>query len=108
MDFPRARARSGGGGVRVGFGGGHQRRGCCEVRPGTKNTAEKRKKELDRQKWQAQKAERRQQRQQERQERGSLDSDEDPDLVGIVPGPQPVEEAPAAPIPETPAVEPPK
>ncbi len=78
------------------------------MRPGTKNAAEKRKKEIDRQKWQAAKAERRQQRQLERQTRTSLGDDEDPDLAGIVPGPQPVEEVPAAVPPETPAAETPK
>jgi hypothetical protein len=58
------------------------------------NPAEKRRKELLRQQWQKQKAERRQQRQNERQQRGSGDPDEDPDLVGIVPGPQPVADPP--------------
>jgi hypothetical protein len=58
------------------------------VKPTTNNPAEKRRKEIERQKWQRQKAERKQQRQQEKQERGA-NPDEDPDLVGIVPGPQP-------------------
>jgi hypothetical protein len=53
------------------------------------NPAEKRRKELARQQWQREKAERRQQRQAERQERGRGDSGEDPDLAGILPGPQP-------------------
>ncbi len=53
------------------------------------NPAEKRRKELLRQQWQKEKAERRLQRQNERQQRGSVNPDEDPDLVGIVPGPQP-------------------
>jgi hypothetical protein len=61
------------------------------VRPGTKNAAEKRKKEVLRQKRQKEKVERRQQRQSDRQDRGPLDPDEDPDLAGIVPGPQPIE-----------------
>ena len=56
------------------------------MRPGTKNAAEKRKKEIDRKKWQAEKAERRQQRQLEREARAASGSDEDPDLEGIVPG----------------------
>jgi hypothetical protein len=64
------------------------------VRPGTKNAAEKRKKEVLRQKRQKEKAERRQQRQSDRTDRGSLDPDEDPDLAGIVPGPQPIEGVP--------------
>ena len=73
------------------------------MRPGTKNAAEKRKKEIDRKKWQAEKAERRQQRQLEREARAASGSDEDPDLAGIVPGPQvpedagPVEPPPAEP-----------
>jgi hypothetical protein len=62
------------------------------VKPGTKNAAEKRKKEINRQKWQAEKAERRQQRLVDRNTRASLNPDEDPDLAGIVPGPQPIEE----------------
>jgi hypothetical protein len=61
------------------------------VRPGTKNAAEKRKKEILRQKRQKEKAERRQQRHSDRDEHGPLDPDEDPDLAGIVPGPQPIE-----------------
>jgi hypothetical protein len=66
------------------------------VRPGTKNAAEKRKKEILRQKWQKEKAERRQQRQSERSGLNPLDPDEDPDIAGIVPGPQPIaEETPA-------------
>jgi hypothetical protein len=59
------------------------------VNPGPYNPAHKRQKEILRQKRQQGKAERRRQRQQERQERPSGDADEDPDLVGIVPGPQP-------------------
>jgi hypothetical protein len=62
--------------------------------------ADKRKKEILRQKRQQEKAERRQQRQQQRQERTSVGSDEDPDLVGIVPGPQPKPEV----LEETPEV----
>jgi hypothetical protein len=58
------------------------------VKPGANNPAEKRRKEVLRQKWQREKAERRQQRQVERQQRGEGAPDEDPDLIGIVPGPQ--------------------
>jgi hypothetical protein len=65
--------------------------GRTGVRPGTKNAAEKRKKEVLRQKRQKEKAERRLQRQSGHTDRGSLDPDEDPDLAGIVPGPQPIE-----------------
>jgi len=64
------------------------------VKPGTNNAAEKRKKELLRQQWQREKAERRQQRQLERQARGSQNPEEDPDLAGIVPGPQPTQSIP--------------
>lgn len=48
----------------------------------------KRKKELDRQKWLKEKAERKAQRQREKSERGGSEG-EDPDIAGIVPGPQP-------------------
>ncbi len=51
------------------------------------NPAEKRRKELLRQKWQQEKAERRRNRQNEREQRPQ--TEEDPDLIGIVPGPQP-------------------
>ncbi len=54
---------------------------------------EKRRKEALRQQWQREKAERRQQRQSEREERKRSGSDEDPDLIGIVPGPQPLVDA---------------
>ncbi len=54
-----------------------------------KNAQEKRKKELNRQQWQKEKAERLLRRQQEREKRGQLGPDEDPDIAGIVPGPQP-------------------
>jgi hypothetical protein len=70
------------------------------VRPGTKNAAEKRKKEVLRQKRQKEKVERRQQRQSDRQDRGPLGPDEDPDLAGIVPGPQPIEGVPGGSSPE--------
>ena len=49
----------------------------------------KRKKELDREKWQKEKAERKAQRQREKGERAAGSEDEDPDIAGIVPGPQP-------------------
>jgi hypothetical protein len=57
-----------------------------------KNAAEKRRKEIDRKKYQAEKAERRHQRQLEREARAASGGD-DPDLAGIVPGPQPTVEA---------------
>ncbi len=63
------------------------------MRPDTKIAAEKRKKEIDRKHWQAEKAERRHQRQLEREARAASGSDVDPDLAGIVPGPQPVTDA---------------
>ena len=59
------------------------------MKPGTNNPAEKRRKEVLRQKWQREKAERRQQRQSDRLERERTGNEEDPDLAGIVPGPQP-------------------
>jgi hypothetical protein len=62
------------------------------VRAGAKNAFEKRKKELSRLKRQQEKAERKQQRLAERQTRSSDDPDEDPDIAGIVPGPQPTQE----------------
>jgi len=55
-------------------------------------TFEKRKKELARQEKQRQKAERRQQRERERAQRPREQGDEDPDIAGIVPGPQPPQE----------------
>jgi hypothetical protein len=68
------------------------------VRPTSKNAAQKRKKEIERQKWQSEKAERRHQRQLEREAHAASGSEEDPDLAGIVPGPQPTAEAsPAGP-----------
>jgi hypothetical protein len=59
------------------------------VKPFNKSAAEKRKKEISRQQWQKEKAERLLQRQQERERRGALEPGEDPDIAGIVPGPQP-------------------
>jgi len=49
---------------------------------------EKRRKELARKEYQRQKAERRDIREKERAERKTVDG-EDPDIAGIVPGPQP-------------------
>jgi hypothetical protein len=51
----------------------------------------KRQKELARQRRQQEKADKRQQRQRERGQRpeGAVDAEEDPDIAGIVPGPQP-------------------
>lgn len=49
----------------------------------------KRKKEIDRDKWHKEKAERKAQRQREKLERGQGGAEEDPDIAGIVPGPQP-------------------
>jgi hypothetical protein len=50
----------------------------------------KRKKEIDRDKWKKEKAERKAQRQREKgsKEAGG-EGEEDPDIAGIVPGPQP-------------------
>jgi hypothetical protein len=69
--------------------------GRPSVKPFNKSAAEKRKKEISRQQWQKEKAERLLQRQQEREKRGALDPGEDPDIAGIVPGPQPTAEPPA-------------
>ena len=49
----------------------------------------KRKKEIDRDKWKKEKAERKAQREREKNDRGSSSPGEDPDIAGIVPGPQP-------------------
>jgi hypothetical protein len=49
----------------------------------------KRKKEIDREKWQKEKAERKAQREREKNDRGTGSEGEDPDIAGIVPGPQP-------------------
>ena len=48
----------------------------------------KRKKEIDREKWQKEKAERKAQRQRDKGDRPGAEG-EDPDIAGIVPGPQP-------------------
>jgi hypothetical protein len=55
----------------------------------TNATFEKRKKELARQEKQRQKAEKREQRERERAARPRTKDGEDPDIAGIVPGPQP-------------------
>ncbi|HEV7515541.1 MAG TPA: hypothetical protein VGR07_04505 [Thermoanaerobaculia bacterium] len=56
------------------------------------STFEKRKKELARKDKQRQKAEKREQRERERAERPAGTGDEDPDIAGIIPGPQPPQE----------------
>jgi len=56
------------------------------------STFEKRKKELARKEKQKQKAEKREQRERERLERPPGAEGEDPDIAGIVPGPQPIQE----------------
>ncbi|HVU91885.1 MAG TPA: hypothetical protein VHC23_06610 [Jatrophihabitans sp.] len=53
------------------------------------NPFEKRKKELARKDKQKRKAERRDERAREKAERGTAEGEEDPDIAGIVPGPQP-------------------
>jgi hypothetical protein len=50
---------------------------------------EKRKKEFARKERQKQKTQRREVRDRERADRPSVDAGEDPDIAGIVPGPQP-------------------
>jgi hypothetical protein len=52
-------------------------------------TFKKRQKELARQNKQKEKALRRQQRKEEKANRPAAENGEDPDLAGIVPGPQP-------------------
>ncbi len=58
------------------------------MRGRTNNPFEKRKKEVARKERQKQKAERRSQREQEKADRPTTDGEEDPDIAGIVPGPQ--------------------
>jgi hypothetical protein len=53
------------------------------------NPFEKRKKEIARKERQKKKAERRDEREREKADRPALGPDEDPDIAGIVPGPQP-------------------
>jgi hypothetical protein len=57
------------------------------------NPFEKRKKELARKEKQKKKAERRDERERSKAERGLENNEEDPDIAGIVPGPQPPVEA---------------
>jgi hypothetical protein len=56
------------------------------------NPFEKRRKELARKERQKLKAERRDIREKEKAERQTTDPEEDPDIAGIVPGPQPPQE----------------
>ncbi len=53
-------------------------------------SVKKRQKELSRQEHQRDKAERRRERKAEKETRGEGSAGEDPDLAGIVPGPQPI------------------
>lgn len=53
------------------------------------NPFEKRQKELARKEKQRKKVERRDAREQQKAQRGPGDAEEDPDIAGIVPGPQP-------------------
>ncbi len=55
-------------------------------------TAKKRQREVARQEHQREKAAKKQQRKSEKEPRGPLEPGEDPDLAGIIPGPQPKEE----------------
>jgi hypothetical protein len=57
--------------------------------PTARPSAAKRQKERARQEKQKDKAARRQQRNAEREKRGDVAPGEDPDIAGIVPGPQP-------------------
>ncbi|HYN21296.1 MAG TPA: hypothetical protein VE078_10080 [Thermoanaerobaculia bacterium] len=59
------------------------------MRGKSSNTFEKRRKELARKEKQKQKEERRQQRERERATRPQGEGVEDPDIAGIIPGPQP-------------------
>jgi len=52
----------------------------------------KRQKEASRREYQSKKAERKEQRKREKEVRGPLAPGEDPDIAGIVPGPQPLPE----------------
>ncbi len=52
----------------------------------------KRQKEASRREHQQKKAERKEQRKREKDTRGPLAPGEDPDIAGIVPGPQPISE----------------
>jgi hypothetical protein len=55
-----------------------------------RTTFEKRRKELARQQRRKDKDERRTQRQREKEERPAPSGEEDPDIAGVVPGPQPL------------------
>ena len=57
-----------------------------------RTTFEKRRKELARQQHRKDKEEKRLQRQKEKDERPPPAGDEDPDIAGVVPGPQPLPE----------------
>ena len=57
-----------------------------------RTTFEKRRKELARQQHRKDKEEKRLQRQKEKEERPPPAGDEDPDIAGVVPGPQPLPE----------------
>ncbi len=52
----------------------------------------KRQKEASRREHQQKKADRKEQRKREKESRGPLAPGEDPDIAGIVPGPQPISE----------------
>jgi hypothetical protein len=58
--------------------------------PKTRPSVNKRNREQARRDRQAEKAARRSERATQRKERGDLAPGEDPDLIGIVPGPQPI------------------
>jgi hypothetical protein len=62
------------------------------MRGRSSNSFEKRRKELARKEKQRQKAERREQRERERAQRPPGQENVDPDIAGIVPGPQPPQE----------------
>jgi hypothetical protein len=55
-------------------------------------TAVKRQKERERQERQREKDEKRKQRRAEKSQQGPSTQEEDPDIAGIVPGPQPVQD----------------
>ena len=57
-----------------------------------KATFTKRERERQRQQQRQEKATKRQQRQAEKRERPAVVSDGDPDIAGIIPGPQPIQE----------------
>jgi hypothetical protein len=57
-----------------------------------RTTFEKRRKELARQQRRKEKDERRSQRQREKDERPAHTGEDDPDIAGVIPGPQPLPE----------------